>query len=108
MDQDQRCSPGKMDSPKAHNPYTVVTAKNNTPPLEGGNYMKIGVMCTLKPEIGPPKFYELLVKSKLKVDTDLYLNNLYDHINMCLNVVIILRKYLLPAYRPIKRHFKFQ
>ena len=44
-------------------------------------------MLNLKHEIISPKFYELLIKIELKGDNALELNNFYNHINMCLNVV---------------------
>ena len=46
--------PGNMESPKAHDTDTVVTTKNKDPPFEGGNYMKIGGMWTLKNDISSP------------------------------------------------------
>ena len=84
-------SPDKNDSPKAHNPTTVVPANNKAPPLEGRHYTKIGYMWTLKHDISSPKFYELLIKTELKCYTALELNNFYNHINKCLNVVTRLR-----------------
>ena len=52
-----------MDSTKAQDPTTLVPANNNSPPLEGGNYKKIGGVWTLKHDIRSPKFYELLIKT---------------------------------------------
>ena len=37
-----------MDPPKSQDPTTMVPANKKAPPLEGGNYMKIGGMWTLK------------------------------------------------------------
>ena len=51
-------------------------------------------MCTLKHEITSPKFYELLIKTELKYNTDLDLNKLYNCIKMCLNAVARLRERL--------------
>ena len=65
----------------------MVTDNKRSPPLEGGNYMKIGGMWTLKHEIRLPKLYELLIKTELKGYTALNLNNLVNHVNMCVNVV---------------------
>ena len=87
MVQNQHSSPDNMDSPKAQDHDTVVLANNKTPPLEGEHYMKIGGMWTLKHEIRLPKLYELLTKTELKGYTALNLNNLVNHVNMCLNVV---------------------
>ena len=70
--------------------------------------MKIGIIQTLKIEIIPPKFYELLIKKELKGDTDLDLNNFYNHTKTCLNAVNRLQEYLLTAYHSTKRHFEFE
>ena len=35
-------SPGYMDSPKVQDPENVVPTNKKSPPLEGGNYTKIG------------------------------------------------------------------
>ena len=48
-------------------------------------------MWTLKHEIRSPKFYVLLIKTELKYGTSLDLKNFYNHIKMCLNVVVILQ-----------------
>ena len=55
-----------------------------------------------------PKLYELLIHTKLKGDTALYLNNFFNHVKMCLNAVTRLREDLLPDYQSIKRHSKFE
>ena len=70
--------------------------------------MIIGWMWTLKYEINSPKFYELLIKTELKVDTALELNNFYNHIKMCLNAVTKLLEDLLTAYQSIKTNYKFE
>ena len=89
-------------------PNTLVSANRRAPPLEGGHSIKICGMWTLKHEISSSKFYELLVKTELKVSTDLYLKNFYNHINMCLNEVTRLREYLLTGYQSIKIHSEFE
>ena len=68
------------------------------PPLEGGHSTKIGGMWTLKHEISSPRFYEVHVKKEIKGDTDMELNNLYNHIKMCLNTVTRLREDLILDY----------
>ena len=72
-------------------PTTMVLATRRAPPLEGGHYTKIGGMWTPKHETSPPKFYEPLMKIKLKGDTDMDIKNFYNHIKMCLNAVTRLR-----------------
>ena len=57
------------DSSNAQDPTTLVPANKRDSPLEGGSSMKIGGMWTLKHEIISPKFYELLIKTELKIDT---------------------------------------
>ena len=52
-----------MGSPKSQDTDTVVLANKKSPPLEGGSYMKIGVIWTIKYEINSPKVYELLIKT---------------------------------------------
>ena len=64
-------------------------------------------MRNLKHYIRSPKFYELLIKAKIKGDTDLDLNNFYKKIKMCLNAVTRLREDLLTTYQYIKRHSEF-
>ena len=44
-------SPENMVSPKAQYPTTMVLAKKEAPPSEGGNSTKIGAMRTIKHEI---------------------------------------------------------
>ena len=55
--------------------------------MGGVQTTKIGGMWNLKHEISSPKFYELIIKTGLKGDTDLDIKNFYNHINMCLNAV---------------------
>ena len=57
------------------------------PQVEGGNYTKNCVMWDIKHEISSPKSFEILIKTELKVDTDLEPRNLYNHVKMCLNVL---------------------
>ena len=65
-------------------------------------------MWTLKHEISPPKFYELLIKTELKGYTALDIKNFFNRIKMCLNAVTRLREDLLTDYQSIKRHFEFE
>ena len=60
--QKHHSSPGNMDSPKAQDTETLFLYTNKAPPLEGGNYMKIGGMWNIKHEIRLSKFFELLTK----------------------------------------------
>ena len=68
-------------------PTTMFLTNKRDPPLEGGHSTKIGGMWTLKHDISSPKFYELLIKTELKGETDLDLKNFYNHIKMCLNAM---------------------
>ena len=86
----------------------MVPANRRDPPLEGGNYTKIGGMCTLKHDISSPKLYKHLIKTKIKEDTVLDLKNCFNHIKMCLNEMTRLREDLLPDYQSIKRHSDFE
>ena len=88
-------------------PITVFPANMRAPPLDGGHSTKIGGTWTLKHEISSPKFYELLVNTELKGDTDPDLKNFYNPINMCLNAVSIIQENLLSGYHSIKRHYTF-
>ena len=54
---------------------TVVPDNKKYPQLEGGNSMKIGDMWNIKHDISSPKFYKILIKTELKGDTDMDLNN---------------------------------
>ena len=78
------------------------------PPLEGAHSIKSFGMWTLKHEIVSPKFYEILIKTEFKGDTALDLNNFYNHINLYINAVTIIREDLLPDYQSIKRHSEFE
>ena len=94
----------QKDPPKYLSYTTVVSYNRRAPPLEGGQSMKIGGIWTLKHEISSPRFYELLIKIELRGDTAMDLKNFYNHINMCLNVVTILREDFLIGYHSINRH----
>ena len=74
---DHKCNslPENMDSPKAQDHDTRVLTNKKDTPLEGGHYMVIVGIRTLKHEISSPKFYELLIKTKIKGDTALDLDN---------------------------------
>ena len=65
-------------------------------------------MWTLKHEISSPRLYELLIKTELKGDTALDLNNLYNHIKMSLNAVTRLKVELLPDYLSVKINYEFK
>ena len=41
-----------------------------------------------------PKLYELLIKTELKGDTAMDLNNFFNHIKMCLNAVTRIETHL--------------
>ena len=84
-------SPTQKDTLTPPDPITMIPSNRRSPPLEGGHSTKIGGMWTLKHEIISPKFYELLIKTELKGDTDLDLKNFYNHTNMCLNAVTRIR-----------------
>ena len=77
----------QKDTSNPQEPTTVVPDTKRDPPLDGGNFTKIGGMWTLKYEIISPKFYELLIKTELKEGTSLDLKKFYSNIKMCLNVV---------------------
>ena len=95
--------PTYTDTSTPPDPTTVVPANMKDPPLEGVHSTKIGSMWTLKNEISSPKFYEILIKTELKEDTDLDIKNFYNHINMCINAVTRLREDLIPGYHSIKK-----
>ena len=91
-------SPTHKDTPTPPDTTNVVLANRRAPPLEGGNYTKIGGMWILKYEISSPKFYGLLIKTEIKVDNALDIKNFYNHIKMCLNPAIRLQEDLLPPF----------
>ena len=82
----------------------MVHTNRRAPPISEN----IAGMWTLKHEISSPIFYELLIKTELKVDTAMYLKNFFNHINMSLNAVTRLREDLLPDYQYIKRISEFR
>ena len=89
MDQtnNQKLSPAQKDTSTPPDPTTMVPDKIRATPLGGGHYTKIGGIWTLKHEISPPKFYEILIKTELKGDTDLDIKNFYNNIKMCFNAM---------------------
>ena len=87
-------SPTQKDTSTSPDPTTMVPDNRGDPPLEGGHSTKICGMWTLKHEISSPKFYQLFIKTELKVDTALDIKNLYNHIKLCLNAVTRIREYL--------------
>ena len=98
----------KKDSPKDQYPTTVVLTNKRDPPLEGGHYTKIGSFWNFKHEIISPKFYENLINTVIKAETDLKLKKFYSHINMCLNASTRLQEALIPSYQYIKRNSDFE
>ena len=78
-----------MDSKKSQDPTAAVPDISKAPPFE------IGDMWNLKHEIRSTKLYELLIKTELKGETSLGLNNFYNHIKICLNKVTRLQEYLI-------------
>ena len=72
----------KKDPTKSQDPTTVVPSNKKDPPLEGGHSAKNGGMWNLKHETISPKFYELPIKTQLKVDTDMDLKNFYNYNRM--------------------------
>ena len=103
-----KSSPAQKDTSTPPNPTTTVHTNRRDTPLEGGISDKMRGMWTLKHEISSPKFYELLIKTELKGDTDMDLKNFFNHIKMCLNAVTRLREDLLPDYQSIKRNSQFE
>ena len=93
-----KSSPSQKDTSNSLDPTTVVQTNRRATPLKGEHFTKIGGMWTLKHEISSPKFYELLIKTKLKVDTALDIKNFFNQIKMCLNALTRLREDLLPDY----------
>ena len=86
----------------------MVPANKRDLSLEGGQYTKIGGIWTLKNDISSPKFDDLLIKTLLKGDTDLDLNNFYNHINICLNAVTRLIENLIQGNQSIKKNTEFE
>ena len=86
----------------------MVPDNRRSPQLDSGHSKKIGGMWNFKHDTSSPKFYELLIETKLKGCNAPGLNNFYNHINMCLNAVTRLREDLLPDYQYIKIHSEFE
>ena len=89
--QKQNSLPDKKDIPKNQDLTTAFLDNNKAPPLEVGHSTKIGEIRNIKHEISSSKFYEILIKTELKYETDMDLNNFYNHIKTCLNAVTRLR-----------------
>ena len=109
MDQtkNSELSPSQKDTSNPLYPITAVPDNRRAPPMDGRHYTKIGGMWNLKHEISSPKFYELLIKTELKGDTDMGIKNFYNHIKICLNALNRPQKDLFPGYQYIKRHSEF-
>ena len=58
-----KSSPTQKDPQKSPDPTTMVPANRRDPPLDGGQYTKIGGMWNFKHDIISPKFYEILIKT---------------------------------------------
>ena len=86
-----KSSTTQNDSPNTLCHTTLVPTNSRDPPLVRGQSTKIGGVWALKHDIRSPKIYEILIKIELKGDTYMDLNNLYNHIKMCLDAVTILR-----------------
>ena len=98
-----KSSPSQKHTSTPLEPTTTVQTNRRDPPLEGGISENICGMWTLKHGISSQIFYELLIKTELKGDTDMDFKNLYNHINMYLNAVARLKVDLLPDYLSIKK-----
>ena len=96
--------PTQKNSPNTLDPTNVLKTSKRAPPLGGGQSTKVGGMWNLKHDISSPKFYELLIKTEIKGDTDIDLNNVYNHIKMCLNEFTRIREDLLPGCQSINIH----
>ena len=59
----QKYLSAEKDSPKPQENTTVFPDNRRAPPLDGGQYTKIGGICNLKHEIRSPKLCELLTKT---------------------------------------------
>ena len=103
-----KSSPAQKYTLTPPDPNTMVLTNRRAPPFEGGHSTKIGGMWTLKHEIISPKFYEILIKTELKGDTTIDLENFFNHIKICLNAVNRLIEDLLLDYQYIKRHSEFE
>ena len=101
-----KSSPAHKDSPKPQDLSTRVPDNSRDPPLDIEYSKNNGCMYNIKHKISLPKFYELLIKTEHKGDTDMDIQN--NHIKMCLNTVTRLWNELLPAYKPIKRLSEFE
>ena len=87
MDKFDNPSPNKAETNNPQDYTTMAQYNRKVPPLEGGNSQKLGRMWTLNHDISSPKFYEIIINTDLKGETDLDLKIFYNHTNMCLNVV---------------------
>ena len=93
-----KLSPTQKGTSTPPDPTTVVPTNRRYQPLEGRKSTKMCGMWTLKHETSSQKFYELLIKTELKGDTDMDLKNFYNHIKMSINAVTRLNVDLLPDY----------
>ena len=75
MDKFYNIFPNKGETNNLQYSNTVVHAYRKVPQLKFGYYQKISVMWTQKHDISPPKYFGLIIKTKLKVDTDFYIKN---------------------------------
>ena len=74
-----------------------MSKNRKTPPLEGSNSDKMGVIWTFKHDMIDPKLYEILLTTELKGENYLDLNNLYTHAKMSLKAKKELREDILPS-----------
>ena len=83
--------PNQKDSPKTEYPTTLLSNNKKAPPLGSEYSTKNGGIWNIKHDIISRKFYELLINTELKGNTEMDLKNFYNHIKMYLNAVAILR-----------------
>ena len=74
--------PTQKDTSTPLDPTALIPGNKRSSPLEGKHSTKIRGMWTLKHEMSSPKFYELLIKTEIKVDTSLYFKNFSNQIKM--------------------------
>ena len=106
--QNKNSLPDRMGFTNNQDTATVVPDKNKAQTLEGWNYKELEACVISNMRSDNRKFYELLIKTKLKVDTDLDLKNFYNDINMSLNAVTKILEDLLTAYHYIKINSEFE
>ena len=86
----------------------MLLSNKKDPQLEGVYSTKTGGIWNLTYDISSPEFYKFLIKTELKGDIYLYIENFYNNLKTCLTAVTRIQEDPLTTYQYIKIHSEFE